>query len=106
MKCSPVGDRIASGSMDTIIRLWDAGTACRRSFTGHTSTIFSIAYSYQGDLIASGSAEKSVRLWRVESDCQRIFLVIPNIGSTVLRSRLREIWLLLPVRIPQCGYGM
>ncbi|KAF9342636.1 hypothetical protein BGX26_007144, partial [Mortierella sp. AD094] len=62
------GDRIASGSDDSIVRLWDIDTGeCVHTLQGHRSWVRSIAYSPKGDRIASGGADSTVRLWDVDT---------------------------------------
>ncbi|KAF7970642.1 hypothetical protein HWV62_23372, partial [Athelia sp. TMB] len=56
---SPDGLRIASGSADGFVRVWDAETGALivAPFEGHTSDIQSVAFSPDGQWIASGSAD-------------------------------------------------
>ncbi len=62
---SPDGTRIASGSDDNTVRLWDADTGqpVGQPLTGHTDAVRSVAFSPDGTRIASGSADNTVRLW-------------------------------------------
>jgi WD40 repeat protein len=59
-----LGDRrLASGSGDTTIRLWDPATgACERVFEGHQSWVVALAVLGDGRL-ASGSDDTTIRLW-------------------------------------------
>jgi WD40 repeat protein len=61
---SPDGTRIASGSPDHTVRLWDAKTGQQIGQPlHHDDAVTSVAFSPNGTRIASGSADKTVRLW-------------------------------------------
>jgi serine/threonine protein kinase len=61
---SPDGTRIASGSADNTIRLWDAATGEEiHTLKGHTYDVESVSFSPDGTRIASGSYDKTIRLW-------------------------------------------
>ncbi|KAL0945638.1 hypothetical protein HGRIS_014792 [Hohenbuehelia grisea] len=58
------GTRIASGSKDNTIRLWDAATGEQigTPLSGHDSPVTSVAFSPDGTRIASGSYDNTIRL--------------------------------------------
>ena len=64
---SPDGTRLASGSTDTTVRLWDTATPNDAPVTlwEHTGWVNVLTFSPDGKLLASGGTDKTVRLWDV-----------------------------------------
>lgn len=53
---------------DLSISLWDLGSGRRiKKMTGHTASIYSLAFSEEGSLLVSGGADWTVRCWDVQS---------------------------------------
>jgi WD40 repeat protein len=77
---SPNGSRIASGSTDTIIRIWDVQTGKEmHKLDGHTGQVNSVAFSPDSKWIASASDDNTVRVWTSESGQQ---VGLPLTGHT------------------------
>jgi WD40 repeat protein len=61
---SPVGTRLASGSRDGKVNVWDATTGRRlRTLEGHTGEVRSVAWSPDGTRLASYSWDGTVVIW-------------------------------------------
>ncbi|EPT00546.1 hypothetical protein FOMPIDRAFT_80560, partial [Fomitopsis schrenkii] len=62
------GSRLATGSVDGLVRVWDveSWTLKQAPIAGHTRTITFIAFSPDGERIATASADHTVRLWDTE----------------------------------------
>jgi serine/threonine protein kinase/WD40 repeat protein len=66
---APAEPRIASGSSDGTVRVWDWHTGrCEQVFTGHSGRIQSVAFSPDGECLASAGFDGTVKLWPLHSE--------------------------------------
>lgn len=62
------GKKIASGSEDKTVKVWDTATGRElRSFQGHGAPVSSVAFSPDGKRVLSGSRDKTLKMWDVVS---------------------------------------
>jgi WD40 repeat protein/serine/threonine protein kinase len=65
---SPDGMYVMSGSIESIIRLWELSTGeCIRTLQGHTSSVTSVSFSPDGRYAVSGSADNTIRIWELST---------------------------------------
>ena len=61
---SPDGKRIASGSGDKTVQVWDAADGGNAfTYRGHTSSVWGVVWSPHGTRIASGGEDSTVQVW-------------------------------------------
>ncbi|KAG8949586.1 hypothetical protein FRC03_000310 [Tulasnella sp. 419] len=76
---SPDGKRIASGSTDKTVRLWDATTGTPiRTLRGHTDSVSTVCFSPDGLTVASGSDDDTIRIWDITSGNTIKILEVPR----------------------------
>ena len=72
---------LATAGDDQLIKLWNPQTGeCLKTFEGHSSKVWSIAFNPTGQAIASGSDDQTIKLWEVETvRCIRTFQGYKNL---------------------------
>ena len=65
---SPDGTRLASGSGDNSVKLWDVSTETCIATLEHLGTVYFVAFSPDGLTLASASEDKTVKLWDVSTE--------------------------------------
>ncbi|ORX95176.1 WD40-repeat-containing domain protein [Clohesyomyces aquaticus] len=65
---SPDSTRLASGSSDKTVKIWDASSgACLSTLKGHSSIVYLVVFSPDSTRLASGSSDKTVKIWDASS---------------------------------------
>jgi WD40 repeat protein len=60
---SPNGQMLATGSSNSVIKLWDIVTGkCLNTLDGHTNRVVSLAFSPDSQILASGSYDQTLRV--------------------------------------------
>ncbi len=64
----PTGAQVASGGVDSTVRLWDFATRqCLAVLRGHGETVTGVRFTPDGKSLVSGSWDRTARLWDIAS---------------------------------------
>ncbi|KAG9078602.1 hypothetical protein FRC06_008284, partial [Ceratobasidium sp. 370] len=82
---SPDGARIAAGSDDATIHVWNllTGRTVGAPLEGHTGPVCSVAYSPGGNYIVASSADETIRTWDIRTGQARDLLLFEGHTGTV-----------------------
>ena len=86
---SPDGSRIAFGSANKFIDIWDANKGLYlKTLKGHTGNVTSLAFSPDGSRIVSGSTDACLKIWNANTGVciKNIEGVIDNSGGNWLKN--------------------
>jgi WD40 repeat protein len=64
---SPDSRRLASGSNDRTVKIWDAETGALIRTLRHSERVLSVAYSPDSRRLASGSSDNTIKIWDAET---------------------------------------
>ncbi|KIK44104.1 hypothetical protein CY34DRAFT_35311, partial [Suillus luteus UH-Slu-Lm8-n1] len=65
---SPDGKKVASGSFNGAVKLWNINTGkVIKTWTGHSKEVRAVSWSPDGGRVVSGSYDGTFRVWNVES---------------------------------------
>lgn len=67
-----VHEKIASGSDDETIRIWNEQGNCLQCLEGHTAAVTGILAGYGPPHLISASPDKTVRLWNIETGWSKV----------------------------------
>ena len=74
---SPDNNYVATGSVDSTIKLWDILEMKEvKTFVGHTDEVISVEFSKNGNLLLSASKDRTVRIWDVENGVELYRLLV------------------------------
>ncbi len=65
MARGPYVTKLASGSLDKIVKLWETSSVKCQSMCGHSNVVMSVTWNHDGSKLATCSWHKTVKIWLV-----------------------------------------
>jgi WD40 repeat protein len=85
MALSPDSKKVASGSFDGAVKLWNVDTGkIIKTWTGHIEKVYFVSWSPDGGRVVSGSEDGTFRVWDVEHG--KTILGPINTGENIVRA--------------------
>jgi WD40 repeat protein len=77
------GSLLASGSVDTVVRIWEVDSGRElHALTGFEDMVFGLDFDPAGQRLAAGSHDGTVRIWDVNTGVEQMVLVMPADDGT------------------------
>ena len=100
----PVGNVLASGSLDKKIKLWDLRmNSCVATLAKHKKYVLSLAFSPDGQWLVSGSKDRNVLFWDPRSYAMHLTLQGHKNSGLLTTQRPRK-WEAVASKPTLCGY--